>query len=121
MPAASPELKLAQHLAGPFTGAGQGSRPLSFRVLPDGGMVVISADGRKLWFSLEESNRARAELGMKTLKAPAAPRAHEPGSTVPAVSSRPPAGTRDGKSEMIVLPPDLKHLEGKAHDKVHRH
>lgn len=121
MPAASPELQLAQHLAGPFTRSGQGGRPLSFRLLPDGGMVVISADGRKLWFTLEETNHSREELGMRTQKAPSIPPIRESNNAVPTVSSRPPAGTRDGKSEMIVLLPDLKHLEGKAHDKIRRH
>jgi len=121
MPADSPDLKLAQHLAGPFNRPGQGSRPLSWRSLPDGGMVVISADGRKLWFTLEETNAAREELGMETRKPPGTPPAGHSKCRVPSISSRPPAGTRDGKSEMIVLPPDLKHLEGIIHDKVQRH
>ncbi len=121
MPADSPDLKLAQHLAGPFTRSGQDHRPLSCRLLPDGGMVVISADGRKLWFTLEETNLARAELGMKTKKAPVAAPAREEEKAVPVISSRPPAGTRDGRSEMIVLPPDLRHLEDKNYDKTRRH
>lgn len=121
MPTDSPDHKLAKHLAGPFTKPGQGNRPLSWRILPDGGMVVISADGRKLWFTMDEANCAREELGMKTIKIPAAPPASQTKSSAPAISSRPPTGTRDGKSEMIVLPPDLKHLESKAHDKVRRH
>lgn len=122
MAAVSPELKLAQHLAGPFTRAGQTGRPLSYRLLPDGGMVVISADGRKLWFTLEETNRAREELGMKIKKAPSpAPVDREEKQAIPGISSRPPAGTRDGRSEMIVLPPDLKHLEEKVRDKTRRH
>jgi hypothetical protein len=121
MPADSPELKLAQHLAEPFNKPGQGHRPLSCRLLPDGGMVVISADGRKLWFTLEECNRAREELGLKTKRAPAAPPVRKEKTTIPAISSRPPGGTRDGRSEMIVLPPDLRHLEGKTDDKNRRH
>ena len=84
-------------------------------------MVVISADGRKLWFTLEEVNQARSELGMKTVLPAAKPPAREEKSTPPLVSSKPPAGSRDGKSEMIVLPPDLKHLEEKVHDKLRRH
>lgn len=121
MPAASPELKLARHLAGPFTRPGQGDRPLSYRLLPNGGMVVISADGRKLWFTLEETNRARKELGMKEKKVLPAPPEREDKHAIPTISSRPPGRPREGRSEMIVLPPDLKHLEGEVHDKVRRH
>jgi hypothetical protein len=32
------------------------------RLLPDGGMVVIAADGRKLWFSADEVTAAREKL-----------------------------------------------------------
>ncbi len=32
------------------------------RLLPEGGMVVIAADGRKLWFSADEVNAAREKL-----------------------------------------------------------
>ena len=106
MPADSPELKLARLLAKPFVQRSTDDRPLSFRCLPEGGMVVISADGRKLWFTLDEVNQARTELGIKPIAA--------------TVSSAPPGGSRDGQSEMIVLPPDLKHLEELIHDK-HRH
>lgn len=120
MPADSPELKLARLLAKPFVQRSTDDRPLSFRCLPEGGMVVISADGRKLWFTLDEVNQARTELGMKpiaaTVKPPAPPEKRE----IPRVSSAPPGGSRDGQSEMIVLPPDLKHLEELIHDK-HRH
>ena len=77
MPADSPELKLARLLAKPFVQRSTDDRPLSFRCLPEGGMVVISADGRKLWFTLDEVNQARTELGMKpiaaTVKPPAPP------------------------------------------------
>lgn len=121
MPALSPELKLAQHLAAPFARQGDPGKPLSFRLLPDGGMVVISADGRKLWFTLEEVNRSRAELGMKPVaakKLPEQPKEDPPNTKI---TSRPPAGTRDGKSDMIVLPPDLKHIEKMIHDKTYRH
>ena len=121
MPADSPELKLAQHLAAPYHRPGQGSRPLSWRSLPDGGMVVISADGRKLWFTLEEANSAREALGMKPAHPPGLPPVKPTKSRASAISSRPPAGTREGKSEMIVLPPDLKHLEERIHGKVRRH
>lgn len=47
--------RVAESLAKPFTlKKGRGSAPLSFRLLPDGGMVVITCDGRKLWFSADE-------------------------------------------------------------------
>lgn len=39
----------------------------------------------------------------------------------PDITSRPPAKTRDSESEMIVLPPDLKRLEKKIHDKTDRY
>ncbi len=32
------------------------------RLLPDGGMVIIASDGRKLWFSAEEVTAAREKL-----------------------------------------------------------
>ena len=55
--------RLAELLARPFShGMGRGSAPLSFRLLPDGGMVVITTDGRKLWFSKEEVNAASESL-----------------------------------------------------------
>lgn len=58
---AHPDLLLAQTLAAPFTPRSQGT-PLSMRLLPDGGMVIIAADGRKLWFSAEEVAAAREKL-----------------------------------------------------------
>ena len=120
MAASCAEARLAELLAAPFLKPGQSRSPLSFRLLPEGGMVVISADGRKLWFTLEEVNAARAQLDLPLIKAkkPANP----PLTTEfnPNISSRPTGGSRDGLSEMIVLPPDLKHLEAKAHDKTHR-
>lgn len=63
----SPEMMLARALAAPFTPAGKGQAhgqgiPLSCRSLPDGGMVVIAADGRKLWFSAAEVEKARESL-----------------------------------------------------------
>ena len=122
MAGCSVELKLARHLAAPFTPPGQVNKPLSFRLLEDGGMVVISADGRKLWFTLAEVNQARGALGLPELpsRAPAVCALQEqPGPN--RVTSRPPAGTRDGVSEMIILPPELKHLEKKIHDKTGRH
>jgi hypothetical protein len=63
----SPELLLAKALAAPFTPpAREQTRgqhdPLSCRSLPDGGMVVVAADGRKLWFSPAEVADARVRL-----------------------------------------------------------
>lgn len=121
MPAASPELKLAEHLAQPFCRPCEQGKPLSYRLLPEGVMVVISADGRKLWFSLEEVNQARTELGLKIVPAKKCPKPPQEEPANLSITSRPPAGTRDGKSEMIVLPPDLKHIEKLIHDKTGRH
>lgn len=83
-------------------------------------MVVISADGRKLWFTLEEANTAREKLGLPQVKVIKAVVKPEKVEFNPDISSRPSGGSRDGLSEMIVLPPDLKHLEGKANDKTRR-
>jgi hypothetical protein len=65
----SSEMLVAKTLAEPFTPSGQGntSLPLSCRSQPDGGMVVIAADGRKLWFSAEEVIRVREELEGESL------------------------------------------------------
>ena len=121
MSALNPELKLAEHLAAPFARPGERGKPLSYRLLPEGGMVVISADGRKLWFTLEEVNQARVSLGLKPVAAKKRPQPPEEEPRNLEITSRPPAGTRDGKSEMIVLPPDLKHIEKMIHDKTGRH
>ena len=43
-----------------------GSEPLSYRLLPDGGLCVIAADGRKLWFTPLEA----AEAANDTLDQP---------------------------------------------------
>ena len=39
-----------------------GSEPLSYRLLPDGGLCVIAADGRKLWFTPQEAAAASNQL-----------------------------------------------------------
>lgn len=57
----NPDLLLAKTLAAPFSR----QAPLSCRSLPDGGMVVVAADGRKLWFSRTEVDNARSELEEK--------------------------------------------------------
>jgi hypothetical protein len=119
----SPELNiLAAHLAKPFLLPGQSGQPLSLRSLPDGGMVVIAVDGRKLWFTPLEVCRARKELNQ-----PAAKKAvrntqsnvaalHEPDPRKRRMDARPIGKNRDGMSEMIVLPESLKHLEERTHD-----
>ena len=120
MAVSSPEQRLAARLASPHLKPGQSGKPLSFRLLPEGGMVVISADGRKLWFTLEETNAARQELGLPIVKAKKIIGRQEKTEFNPDISSRPAGGSRDGLSEMIVLPPDLKHLEAKANDRSHK-
>ncbi len=65
-PKTDPNAKIAETLAAPFSnGKGRGSAPLSFRLLPEGGMVVITNDGRKLWFSTEEVAAARENVVIK--------------------------------------------------------
>lgn len=121
MAAASNDQRLAAHLGAPFARPGQGKMPLSFRTLPEGGMVVIGADGRKLWFTLDEVNAARHDLGLPEVKPPLKPREKkEESGRQPDITSRPPPGNRDGQSDMIVLPPELKHLEQKANVKIRR-
>ena len=58
----NPELILARTLAAPFSTARSQGDPLSCRSLPDGGMVVVAADGRKLWFSPAEVAAAQSSL-----------------------------------------------------------
>ena len=120
MAATSADTRLAQHLADPFILPGQSAKPLSFRLLPEGGMVVISSDGRKLWFTAEEVDAARRELGMPT-SAPAPDRVKARAKAAAAITAIPCGGSRDGRSEMIVLPPDLQHLEKLVNDKTRRH
>lgn len=121
MAAVSNEQRLASHLAAPFTQPGRGRQPLSYRLLPEGGMVVISADGRKLWFTLDEVNDARAALKLPQVSPPPKPPEHkEEDRKRNSALSGPPPRTRDGQSEMIVLPPDLKHLEEKVNVKIRR-
>ena len=54
----NPDLLLAKTLAAPFS---QGN-PLSYKEFSDGSMVVIAADGRKLWFDPDEVASTRAKL-----------------------------------------------------------
>ncbi len=60
-PNSNPDRIIAQTLAAPYTPRSQGN-PLSFRLLPDGGMVVVISDGRKLWFSAAEVQAARRQV-----------------------------------------------------------
>ena len=62
------DARLAAELARPFLPSAQGAKPLSFRALPDGGMVVIAADGRKLWFTCREVNAVRQKIRAPIVK-----------------------------------------------------
>lgn len=117
-PKSDPHRRAAELLARPFSkGRGRGSAPLSFRLLPDGGMVVITADGRKLWFSAEE---VKAVIDDPDADAPAS-------ASVPqtARSRFKPAGllprqeapeAYNGMPALIVLPPAArkKHSNGES-------
>jgi hypothetical protein len=119
----SPDLQVAAHLAKPFLLPGQTGQPLSLRCLPDGGMVVIAVDGRKLWFTAREVGRARKELSMPQVRASAdesIPRLHEIDPRKKHLNARPIGKTRDGMSEMLALPENLKHLEKPIHDQSHK-
>jgi len=102
-----PNAKVAEALAAPFsTGKGRGSAPLSFRLLPGGGMVVITNDGRKLWFSAEEVDAAK-EKG--TSNAPGqepnqrqATSRFQPSGLLPKAEKR---RTYDGMPVLTALPP----------------
>ena len=114
------ELRLAAELSQPFLLPGQAGQPLSCRALPDGGMVVIAADGRKMWFTCREVNVARQKLR----QAPVRPGGSNDGLTDfdPSKPDKypPQVRFREGDSEMIVLPEDLKHLEKKIHERPFR-
>ena len=66
------DARLAAELARPFLLPGQTGQPLSFRALPDGGMVVIAVDGRKLWFTCREVNVERQKIRVPAVKPTAA-------------------------------------------------
>ena len=60
------QARIAEALAKSFSsGRGRAGAPLAFRLLPEGGMVVIAADGRKLWFSADEVDQAAESLSVK--------------------------------------------------------
>ncbi len=67
----NPNRLLAQTLAAPYTLHGQ-ENPLAFKPLHDGGMVVITADGCKLWFSAAEVQTARRQLRNQAKEEPSA-------------------------------------------------
>lgn len=116
-PDTTPNASLAAHLVKPFLLPGQSGQPLSLRCLPDGGMVVIAADGRKMWFTALEVCRGRRELHQSQIKSPVLPAdaqvkpLHEIDPRKTNLNARPIGKSRDGQSEMIVLPQSLKHLE----------
>ena len=111
------DARLAAELARPFLLPGQTGLPLSFRALPDGGRVVIAVDGRKLWFTCREVNVERQKIRVPAVK----PTAANDGLTdqdyrLP-TKYTPHARFREGESDYISLPPDLKHLEKEFRDK----
>lgn len=112
---------LAAHLAKPYLLPRQSGQPLSLRKLEDGGMVVIAADGRKMWFTALEVSRARRELNQPQEQRPRQKDGakvtilHDPDPRRPVITSQPPSHSRDGMSEMIVLPKELKHVEDLVH------
>jgi len=100
----------AELLAKPFSkDRGRGSAPLSYRSLPEGGMVVITADGRKLWFSAEEVRDAIDSLKQKSPLHPTSsqlPRSRfKPGGLMPRQEA---PAAYDGMPSLIVLPPATK-------------
>lgn len=99
---AHPDLLLAQTLAAPFTPCSQGT-PLSLRRLPDGGMVVIAGDGRKLWFTADEVATARENLARAT----ATMRSSLPPVKLATTSVREPEAHK-GAPLRAAISPDLK-------------
>lgn len=109
-PKSDPHQRAAELLARPFSKSrGRGSAPLSFRCLPDGGMVVITADGRKLWFTADEVKEVMDD--------PEAERPVPPSTPQTARSRFKPAGllprqeapeAYNGMPALIVLPPAAK-------------
>lgn len=113
------DARLAAELARPFLLPGQTGQPLSFRALPDGGMVVIAVDGRKLWFTCREVNVERQKIRVPAVK----PTTANDGLNDPDYSRptkyTPHARIREGTSDYLSLPPDLKYLEKECRDKHH--
>ena len=63
----NPDLQLAEALVSPYC-SGKQAKVLSFRCQPEGGLVVVTADGRKLWFSAEEAARMADEMQLTLLQ-----------------------------------------------------
>ena len=109
------QARIAERLAESFNPVrGRRGAPLAFRLLPEGGMVVIAADGRKLWFSVEEVNRAAETLSGNAdgPEAKAFQSRFKPTGLVPK-EQKPSA--YNGMPALIVLPPknpDTKSEEG---------
>jgi len=103
--------RVAQKLVQPFSRArGRSSAPLAYRLLADGGMVVITSDGRKLWFTAEEVSKVMEDL---------VPNAGEEQKETAKNTSRfKPTGllregdrpsAYNGLPALVVLPPSQKH------------
>lgn len=111
MPSKSdPIQRAAELLARPFARIkGRGSAPLSFRRLPEGGMVVITADGRKLWFSAEEVNTVIESPESEPPDCSSAPQTarsrFKPGGLMPKQEA---PAAYSGMPALIVLPPAEK-------------
>ena len=114
------DARLAAELARPFLLPGQTGQPLSFRALPDGGMVVIAMDGRKLWFTCREVNEVRKKLRQSVVP----PTSNNDGMVDhdPSKPGKYPGipRFREGESDYLSLPPDLKYLEKKIHERPFR-
>lgn len=102
----NPAARLAAELVRPYLLPGQGGNPLSFRALPEGGMVVIAPDGRKLWFTCREVNTARQALNLPAVR---------------------PSAANDGLTDQSILPaanansPVLNQPERSPHDQPGLH
>lgn len=102
--------KVAQKLVQPFSRArGRGSAPLAYRLLVEGGMVVITSDGRKLWFTADEVSKVMEDLAPGT--------GEEQKETVKNTSRFKPTGllregdkpsAYNGLPALVVLPPSQK-------------
>lgn len=115
---ASPDLILANFLAAPFSPRGQGSA-LSYRRLPEGGMVVIAADGRKLWFSAEEVTQAQADMLAETQRKNrenAAKVDHEP----PRLNAQPKEKMRQNNGIAVAMVINEGMLRGNDNDRRHQ-
>lgn len=104
----SPDQQIAETLAAPFTPVkGHSGKPLSHRALENGGMVVITADGRKLWFTAEEVAQARAELAGEPCSPRKSQAASRPAMNPAQPMTAPPQAPRtyNGLPVLTALPP----------------